>query len=77
MSLRQKIDSQANQIKVLEDKEMRLFSQLEDLKHVKALDEEQLNQRVKDLNKMLDSKQQICSDLEREVKQKEKMLAER
>ena len=29
------------------------------------------------MNMVLDSKQQICSDLEREVKSKEKMLAER
>ena len=32
---------------------------------------------MKDLNSMFDAKQQVCGELEREVKQKEKMLAER
>ena len=36
-----------------------------------------MNTRVRDLTHLLDQKQQVCSDLEREVKQKEKMLAER
>ena len=32
---------------------------------------------MKDLTSILDGKEQVCSDLQREVKQKEKMLAER
>ena len=33
LSLKQKIDGQATQLKVFEDKEMRLFSQFEDLRN--------------------------------------------
>ena len=61
----------------MEEKEMRLFSQLEDLRSQRTQDEEQWNSRVKDLSSVLETKQQVCGDLEREVKQKEKMLAER
>lgn len=61
----------------MEEKEIKLFSQLEDVRSQKTSEEDLWNARFKDLQSILDSKQQVCSDLEREVKQKEKMLAER
>ena len=53
---------------MMEDKELRLFSQLEEIKSQRVSEEELLNTRIKDLSSMLDSKQQVSADLEREVK---------
>ena len=41
----------------MEEKEMRLFSQVEDLRSQHALDEEQWKARVKDLTAVLEAKQ--------------------
>ena len=68
LQLKQKVDSQISQFKGMEEKEMRIFTQLEDLRSQKAYDEDHLQKRIKDFESVLDQKQQICSDLEREVK---------
>ena len=77
MALKQKIEQQASQLKIMEEKELKLFSQLEEVRSQRTLEEDQWGAKVKDLTAILDQKQQVCGDLEREVKQKEKMLTER
>ena len=48
LSLQQKAEAAAGQLKALEDKEMRLFSQLEEVRGQKSLEEEHLHKRIKD-----------------------------
>ena len=61
----------------MEDKELRLFSQLEELKGLRQNEEDAQAVRMKDLEHEMNAKNQMIGELEREVKQKEKMLAER
>ena len=61
----------------MEDKELRLFSQLEELKGLRQNEEDAQAVRMKDLEHVMNAKNQMIGELEREVKQKEKMLAER
>lgn len=46
---------------------MRLFSQLEEIRSQKSLEEDHLQKRIGDQSSMLDQKQQVCGDLEREI----------
>ena len=52
----------------MEDKEIKLFSQLEDLKinHLQEL--EAKSQRIRDLENLMGIRNQVVSELEREVK---------
>ena len=52
----------------MEDKEIRLFSQLEELKSLHSTEIEAKEIRVKDLENMMTVKNQLISELEREVK---------
>ena len=61
----------------MEEKELRLFSQLEELKSARLSEEEAQTVRMKDLDGVLNAKNQLICALEREVKQKEKILTER
>ena len=77
LGLKQRIEGSVGQIKAMEDKEIKLFSQLEELRAQKSLDDEHLNRRLKDQTSLLDQKQVLCQDLEREIAQKDKLLSER
>ena len=77
MQIKQKVEANSAIVKAMEEKEMRIFTQLEDLKTQKTYDQESQEQRIKDLQSVLDQKQQVGSDLEREVKSKDRMLSER
>ena len=61
----------------MEDKEIKLFSQLEELKTNHLQELEAKSQRIKDLENLMGIRNQVVGELEREVKQKDKMLAER
>ena len=61
----------------MEDKEIKLFSQLEELKTNHLQELEARSQRIKDLENLMGIRNQVVGELEREVKQKDKMLAER
>ena len=61
----------------MEDKEIKLFSQLEELKTNHMQELEARSQRIKDLENLMGIRNQVVGELEREVKQKDKMLAER
>ena len=52
----------------MEDKELRLFSQLEELKNLRVNEEEAQGQRMKDLENVVTAKNQLIGELEREVK---------
>lgn len=56
MALKQRIESMSCQLKSMEDKEFRLFSQLEEVKAQRVSEEELANSRIKDLSAMLDAK---------------------
>ena len=64
-------------IKQMEEKEVKLFSQLEELKANHSQEVESHLMRIKDLENLVGVRNQVVGELEREVKQKEKMLAER
>ena len=57
LQLKQKVDSQTSVMKGMEEKEMRIFTQLEDLRSQKAFDEENLQKRIRDFESVLDQKQ--------------------
>ena len=55
----------------MEDKELRLFSQLEELKGLRQNEEDAQAVRMKDLEHVMNAKNQMIGELDWEVKQKE------
>jgi hypothetical protein len=47
----------------MEDKELKLFSQLEELKQVKNAEEDSFGKQIKDMHAVLDGRSQVINDL--------------
>lgn len=74
LSSQRKIEHLVTQLSYMEKKEVRLYSQLEEARNLQLQESKERDSRIKELEESLVKRDEAVSELEREVKAKERTL---